>query len=105
MRPWIRKYRFYWTFAPGGRLNYEAYNVVPFKCTFLITFRNGILTIINNSLLKLLHEYYDIIPFNYSTNYMFKSFFQPMSTHQADMSTKIRLVKIDVAFVINCNTN
>ena len=27
MRPWIRKYRFYWTFAPGGRLNYEAYNV------------------------------------------------------------------------------
>ena len=27
MRPWIRRYRFYWTFAPGGRLNYEAYNV------------------------------------------------------------------------------
>ena len=26
MRPWIRRYRFYWTFAPGGRLNYEAYN-------------------------------------------------------------------------------
>ena len=27
MRPWIRRYRFYWIFAPGGRLNYEAYNV------------------------------------------------------------------------------
>ena len=27
MRPWIRRYRFYRTFAPGGRLNYEAYNV------------------------------------------------------------------------------
>ena len=27
MRPWIRRYRFYWTFAPGGRLNYEAYKV------------------------------------------------------------------------------
>ena len=27
MRPWIRRYRFYWTFAPRGRLNYEAYNV------------------------------------------------------------------------------
>ena len=27
MRPWIRGYRFYWTFAPGGRLNYEAYIV------------------------------------------------------------------------------
>ena len=25
--PWIRSLRFYWTFAPGGRLNYEAYNV------------------------------------------------------------------------------
>ena len=25
MRPWIRRYRFYWTFAPGWRLNYEAY--------------------------------------------------------------------------------
>ena len=23
----VRRYRFYWTFAPGGRLNYEAYNV------------------------------------------------------------------------------
>ena len=27
MRPWIHSLRFYWTFAPGGRLNYEAYNV------------------------------------------------------------------------------
>ena len=27
MRPWIRSLRFYWTFAPGGRLNYEVHNV------------------------------------------------------------------------------
>ena len=26
MRPWIRRHRFYWIFAPRGRLNYEAYN-------------------------------------------------------------------------------
>ena len=25
---------FSWTFAPGGRLSHEAYNVVPFKMTF-----------------------------------------------------------------------
>ncbi len=42
MRPWIRRYRFYWTFAPGGRLNYEAYNVAPVNFTFLITFKNDI---------------------------------------------------------------
>ena len=27
MRPWIRRLRFSWIFAPGGRLSYEAYNV------------------------------------------------------------------------------
>ena len=27
LRPWIHRYGFYWTFAPGGRLSYEAYNV------------------------------------------------------------------------------
>ena len=31
MRPWIRSLRFYWTFAPGGRLNYEACTVEIFK--------------------------------------------------------------------------
>ena len=89
MRPWIRRYRFYWIFAPRGRLSYEAYNVVPFKVTFLITFRNDLLTIISKYLLKTLHVYYFSIP---------------MSTHQADMSTKIRFVKTDDAFIINYNT-
>ena len=27
MRPWIRRYPISWTFAPGGRLSYEAYKV------------------------------------------------------------------------------
>ena len=27
MRPWIRRHPFSWTFAPGGRLSYEAYKV------------------------------------------------------------------------------
>ena len=27
MRPWIRRLRFSWIFAPGGRLSYEAYDV------------------------------------------------------------------------------
>ena len=27
MRPWIRRLRFSWIFAPRGRLSYEAYNV------------------------------------------------------------------------------
>ena len=30
MRPWIRMYPISWTFPPGGRLNYEAYNVQQF---------------------------------------------------------------------------
>ena len=162
MRPWIRKYRFYRTFAPRGRLKHEAYNVVPFNFTFLITFKNdlykstlynilslihlyqhiqhtpistyspissnitlyiilhiqlyqlmtfaniitfpnGIKTIINNYLFK---DITCILLFNYNVNYLFfsLSLFQPMSTKQADMSTKIRFVKTDDAFIINHNT-
>ena len=72
-----------------------------FKTTFLITFRNVIKTIIDNYLLKTSYVYY--IFYNI-INHMFYFLFQPMSTHQADMSTKIRFVKTDDAFIINYNT-
>ena len=38
VRPWIRRNRFYWTFAPGGRLSYEAYNVFTCLIYIYITF-------------------------------------------------------------------
>ena len=61
MRPWIRRYPFPWTFAPGGRLSYEAYNVFTFLIYMFITFT----LIIINIYLHLYFTIYIYITFYY----------------------------------------